>query len=151
MCKDRLYNTPVHGEDAKRSAQYTLHHILLGILKLWAPFLPHITEEVYQTHYAKKEGCASIHISRWPVFNENWVFEKEAESGDLAVELIGAVRKAKAEKKWSMGKEFSKLTIACPELMQKKLELVLVDVKTTVRAKEIEFEEGEALEVALEE
>ena len=151
MCKDRLYNVQVHGEDAKRSAQYTLHHVLLGILKLWAPFLPHITEEIYQTHYTKKEGSASIHVSRWPIFNENWVFEKEAESGDLAVELIGAVRKAKAEKKWSMGKEFSKLTIACPELTEKKLELVMVDVKTTVRAKEIDFEEGEELEVALEE
>ncbi|MEK6963679.1 MAG: valine--tRNA ligase [Nanoarchaeota archaeon] len=151
MCKDRLYNVAVHGEDAKRSAQYTLHHVLLGILKFWAPFLPHITEEIYQTHYTKKEGSLSIHTSRWPEFNPNWVFEKEAESGDLAVELIGAVRKAKAEKKWSMGKEFSKLTIACPELMQKQLELVLVDVKTTVRAKEVDFEEGEDLEVALQE
>ena len=45
---------------------YTLYHVGLGILKLFAPFFPHITEEIFQKQYKQFEQDESIHISSWP-------------------------------------------------------------------------------------
>ncbi|MFH1510167.1 MAG: valine--tRNA ligase, partial [Candidatus Woesearchaeota archaeon] len=87
ICKDRLYNA-ARGEQAKKSAQHTLHNVTLGILKLVAPIMPYITEEVFQLHFAEKEKSKSIHLTEWPVFNENLVNEKAEQLGDLVVQIV---------------------------------------------------------------
>jgi len=48
------------------SAKYTLYKSLLTILKLVAPIMPFITEEIYQTHFRKYEKQKSIHLTEWP-------------------------------------------------------------------------------------
>jgi len=50
----------------KLSAQYTLYRSLLSILKMFAPIMPFITEEIYQEHFRKLEKDQSIHVSGWP-------------------------------------------------------------------------------------
>ena len=62
--KKRIYNET---GDKKISAQYTLKKSLLSILKLFAPIIPFITEEIYQTYYKEQE---SIHITDWPTCKE---------------------------------------------------------------------------------
>ncbi|MDT9121724.1 class I tRNA ligase family protein, partial [Escherichia coli] len=52
MVKGRVYQ----GDgDAKLSAQYTLYKVLLTIIKLFAPIVPFVTEEIYQTYYKENE------------------------------------------------------------------------------------------------
>ncbi|HNU36133.1 MAG TPA: class I tRNA ligase family protein, partial [Methanomassiliicoccales archaeon] len=48
-----------------RSVKYTLYTVYLGILKMMAPMLPHVTEDAYQA-FAKMDGHRSIHVSKWP-------------------------------------------------------------------------------------
>ena len=48
------------------SIRYTLYTMGLGTIKLFAPFFPHLTEEIYQEYYQKHEKDKSIHISNWP-------------------------------------------------------------------------------------
>ena len=55
MTKDRLYNPDKRGDDQRKSAQYGLYTTLLSILKMIAPIMPYITEEIYQLYYADKE------------------------------------------------------------------------------------------------
>ncbi len=50
----------------KLSAQYTLYKSLLTIVKLIAPFMPFITEDIYQEYFKKHEKNKSVHISKWP-------------------------------------------------------------------------------------
>ena len=63
LVKRRLYNPDVYGEKECESAKYACYYTLLGILKMFAPFMPHITEEIYQDYYAEKENQVSIHVS----------------------------------------------------------------------------------------
>ena len=60
---------------------FTLYHVGLGILKLFAPFFPHITEEIYQKQYKQFEKDESIHISSWPkpIFYDKEAVEKGEE------------------------------------------------------------------------
>jgi valyl-tRNA synthetase len=46
IIKDRLYNPDRRGKEARISAQYSLYRTLVAILKMIAPIMPHITEEI---------------------------------------------------------------------------------------------------------
>ena len=131
--KDRLYNPDKRGKEQKLSAQYALYHSLQSILKLLAPIMPHITEEIFQSYFAKKEKIKSIHISNWP---KSILEDKNAEKiGDRFVEIVKDVRKFKTEKNVSLKKEI-RLTLdkKDEQLMKPALE----DLKTTLNA-EISF------------
>lgn len=66
IVKERLYQPDIHSEEGRAAAQAALYFALLGILKLYAPFVPHITEEIYQKGFRDWEGAASIHLLQWP-------------------------------------------------------------------------------------
>lgn len=77
------------------SIRYTLYQLGLGILKLFSPFIPHITEEIYQDFYKQFEGEKSIHISSWP---EPILIDKEKEkTGETIKNYISQVRAWKSE------------------------------------------------------
>ncbi|HYX50328.1 MAG TPA: valine--tRNA ligase, partial [Ktedonobacteraceae bacterium] len=67
MSKERLYDET---NAMREGARYTLYHVLLTILKLFAPILPYITETLYQVLFVPVEGAGSIHNSQWPMVNE---------------------------------------------------------------------------------
>jgi len=75
--------------------RYTLYTLGLGILKLFAVFLPHLTEEIYQNFYKEFEGDKSIHISAWP---EKEILDNEKEKfGEAVKKYISQVRSWKSE------------------------------------------------------
>ena len=60
------------------------------MLKLFAPFYPHLTEEIYHNFYKQFEKDESIHISSWP---EPVLVDKEKENaGELVKSYISQVR-----------------------------------------------------------
>jgi valyl-tRNA synthetase len=68
MCKQRLYGDDEQQREAARS---TLHYVLLTVIQLFAPFLPFITEAIYQELFftprdSEGSGFSSIHRSSWP-------------------------------------------------------------------------------------
>jgi len=143
MIKHRLYKPEVYGNESRRAVQYTLYHSLLAILKLMAPIMPHITEEIYQECYRKTEKEKSIHNTIWPAFGKEFEDEKAEASGDLAVELIALIRKAKSNASMPLSAEIEKAVLKVPEDKKELLEKVLEDVKNTGKIKEIEIKTGE--------
>jgi len=73
--------------------QYTLYNVFLGIIKMYAPFMPHITEEIYHRLFSKYEGKISIHLETWPEKYEK-IFLDE---GRIVKEIIASLRKYKNE------------------------------------------------------
>jgi len=77
------------------SIRYTMYTVGLGVLKLFAPFLPHITEEIYDNFYKKYEADKSIHVSSWP---EIVLIDENAEkTGESVKNYISQVRSWKSE------------------------------------------------------
>jgi len=134
IIKDRLYNSEKRGREAKISAQYSLDNALLSILKCFAPFMPFISEEIYQMHYAKKEVKKSIHLSSFPEFRKEFEAQKEFELGEKAIELIGKVRQEKAKNQKSMKAE---VILSMEEELLQQLKPALEDIKAVCNAKEI--------------
>ena len=81
----------------KTETQATLCYVLTGILKLLHPFMPFVTEEIYQMLPVK--DSESIMISEYPKYTKKYVFELEESVMDDAVEFIKNFRNIKAENK----------------------------------------------------
>jgi valyl-tRNA synthetase len=130
IVKDRIYNS----KKGKDSAQYALYHGFLSLIKLLAPVMPHITEELYQIYFKKTEKAKSIHISEWPEFDKNMINEKIEEVGDRFIEILKEIRMAKSKAQKSMKAEII-LTIEKKD--SDLLKEVLEDLKSVASAKEI--------------
>ncbi|MFH1399183.1 MAG: valine--tRNA ligase [Candidatus Woesearchaeota archaeon] len=135
IVKDRLYNADKRGGAARRSAQFALYECMLSMLRLLAPILPFVTEEIYQSYFREVEGKASVHLLEWPKGLE--VKSNALETGRRFVGVVAEVRKFKSDNKLSMGAALARIVLP---LKDKKLEIVLDDLKAVTRAEVIEFE-----------
>ncbi|MDP3640258.1 MAG: valine--tRNA ligase [Nanoarchaeota archaeon] len=147
IVKDRLYNPAIRGAEKRKSAQYTLDRTLLSILKMMAPVMPHITEEIYQHAFAKRENAKSIHIAAWPLAQPRWQDEQAELAGDLGIDIISAVRKWKAEQHVSLKEEIATLTLQSKEKgFAAMITSMQDDLKAVLNAKDIVFSGKTALE-----
>ncbi len=79
------------------AVKYTLYNVFLGSIKMLAPFMPHVTEEVYQTCFRETEKCRSLHLTSWP---EPLPEDGEAEkAGEVLKNVISEIRAWKGENK----------------------------------------------------
>ena len=83
------------GDDkAAQTARDMLVYIMSNTLKLFHPFMPFITEEIWQT--LPHEG-ESIMISEWPVYKDEYDFSVEEQEMDRIMEAVRAIRNRRAE------------------------------------------------------
>jgi valyl-tRNA synthetase len=139
LVKFRLYGDAGASEAERDGARHTLFHALLAVLKLFAPYLPHVTEEIYLAGFAAAAGAPSIHRSSWPVSNPGWESAEVERSGQALLDVIEAVRHWKAERQLSVGAPIALLTIRCPEELQSALVSVLIDLRSVTRANQIDL------------
>ena len=90
LAKIRLQAGGVEAENAKR----VLVYVMTGTLKLLHPFMPFITEEIWQT--LPHEG-ESIMISAWPVYDSALSFPEEETEMERIMTAIRAIRNRRAE------------------------------------------------------
>ena len=81
-------------EKSKMATSKVLAHVLESIIKLLHPFMPFVTEEIYQM--ITREST-SISISKWPKANEDWSNAKATKDFTLIMNIIKAVRHIRAE------------------------------------------------------
>ena len=147
IVKDRLYNPGQKGADARKSAQQGLYCSLLSILKMVAPIMPHITEEIYQAYFALRENIKSIHISSWPAYTKEYVNEEVELAGDIGIDIINTVRKFKSEQQLSLKEELSAVVLKSEEAgFVNMVTPLLNDLKAVLNAKTILFHGETSLE-----
>ena len=137
IVKDRLYNPEKRGKQERSSAQYGLYQSLLAILKMMAPIMPFITEEIYHAYFADKEKQKSIHNSRWP--DLKLVDEKAEKIGEVAVNAVQDVRKAKAENNMSLKSPIKRLVIKA-KINEKEFGSIKLDIMGATKAETVEFQ-----------
>ncbi len=108
LVKDRLYNPDKYELNEVLSAKDTLYYVLFNSLKLLAPILPHITEEIYQDYFKQFNEEKSIHLTRWP--EENPALEWDVDLSK-ALAVLALVRKYKSDNKMSLRSELNKLIV----------------------------------------
>ena len=148
FCDDyvELVKSRAYGEGSAAgadSARATLAIALSALHRLFAPFLPFVTEEVWSWW---QEG--SVHLAPWPT-----VAEVGPHAGarpavlDVAAEILGVVRREKTTHKRSMRARVARLTVTAPPAVLLDVESARADLVDAGGVDELVTEEGDALGV----
>jgi valyl-tRNA synthetase len=135
MCKERIYGENGPLRDGTR---FTLYHALLNVLKLFAPFLPYVTEAIYRELFAQNEGQRSIHLANWPVANPQWMSAEAEALGEILLDVATAVRRYKSAANLSLGAQVACLQLSTrDEKLTLALEAARLDILSVTRAREL--------------
>ena len=93
MAKPRLYGD---SNEAKRAAASVLTFVLMRAMQLLHPFMPFITEELYQKLPGHEE---TIMLSNWPQQDPVFQFPEECERMESLMEIVRSIRNLRAEMK----------------------------------------------------
>ncbi len=142
LVKDRAYGQGGVTEEQQASAVVALRRALHVMLRLFAPFLPYATEEVWSWW----QDSGSIHRAGWPT-----EVELSDISGDFdglleqASQALFGVRKAKSDAKVSMKAEVKSATLRTPNTAA--MALIEGDIRAVGRIENLTIAEGAEVEI----
>ncbi len=123
-----------------RAAQFVLYTILYSVLRLYAPIMPHVTEEIYQEYFKALEKEKSIHLVKFPELNKKLCFFAIAKNFDLVIDAIAQIRKYKSDHNLSLKAPIKEVPIETKDHLKIKAFLLLVQRLMSVeKIKFIEF------------
>ena len=145
LVKARRYGD--HGDEGAASANTAMQVTLDVLLRLFAPYLPFVTEDVWSWW---REG--SVHQAPWPVSDEIvpllGVRDAEAERAlGLATDILGEIRKKKSEGQKSMRTPVIRVAITLPDDMRALLASVSLDVSASGLVQAWDVTPGDTLAV----
>lgn len=118
IIKDRLYNPDKRGKAAKDSALWTIFHLGRTLLGLFAPYLPFITEEIYDKLYKKHENTFSVHITSWPKPINPPIDDETICAGDMFYTYLAKIREIKGNKGLSQKEKIKKVSLYGTQVQQ---------------------------------
>ncbi len=146
LVKERAYGQGEYSPAEQASAAVALRKALHTMLRLFAPFLPFATDEVWSWW---QTDAGSIHRATWPKPDE---LTDGLDAGNLTVlelakEALFGLRKAKSDAKVSMKAAVESATLVSPATVLTTLRLLEADFKAVGKIADLAFEEGEEFSV----
>lgn len=136
IAKVRLYNEIDQDDKARESAVRTLWHVVKVILRLFAPFIPYVTEEINSIMF---ESGVSLHRrGQWPEAGLLPYSEDKLSSGEKALMIVELVRKYKSEHSLSLRTSLERILVSSQIQLSGSL---LKDIKNASCAHEVEVVE----------
>ena len=135
LVKERAYGE--RGQPEQASAKATLSLTLDVLLRLFAPFLPFVTEEVWS--WWRQD---SVHRQPWPTLGEVAVDDAEVRLLTLVGEALSQVRKAKSEAQVSMRTDVPRAIVRGPADVLEVLSQGADDLKSAGRIGDLALEPG---------
>jgi valyl-tRNA synthetase len=141
LVKFRLYGTEAEDADgiARSNAQYVLYHTLKSVITMLAPFVPHITEEIYQAGFAEVDGASSVHVAAWPQAPDAWKSDDALRHGRAVLDVTEEVRRWKSERQLGMAAPLAAVRIEAEPQVAAALAGASLDLRSVTRAGEIEI------------
>ncbi len=139
------------GDVKKKKKNSALSSLRLGLnilLRLFAPMLPYITEEIWSWAFAEETEWPEIHKASWPSKTDFQEIEAAQcpESFDLAVAGVTEIRKYKTEQGISIARELEQLTLSAHPESLKKFQAAIEDVMAAVHVKQYILQEAPDME-----
>ena len=109
-------------DDSKKSVYITTYEVLVGLVKMIAPVVPFLTEEIY----CNLTGDKSVHLTDFPKYDESLIDEKLEEKMDLVRDLISIGRMVREENKIKVRQPLKEI------LIDGKQESIIDDLVTLI-------------------
>lgn len=148
ISKSRIYNQENNfGKEKSDSGKYALYTSFLYILKMFAVFMPHITEFIYQELYRDSEKETSLHKILW---DKSYLANQEIlETGQATLDIMFEIRKYKSERNLSLRTPIKKLAVIVSKNIYSDILTGLEDIKISSAAEELTLNEGEGTGVEI--
>jgi len=140
--KYRLYDNK-----DKESALWTYYFCLMNITKLFAPFMPHVTEKIYQELFRGTEKHSSIHISEWPKYNSKIFDEQSERAGDLLKTIVSGIRQWKQKKGLPLNAPLKKVVIKVDKEYRDELGMIIDEIEGIMKVELAEEGKASAIEL----
>ena len=146
LVKERAYGQGGFNADEQASALVALRTSLLTLLRLFAPFLPFATDEVWSWW---QTNSGSIHRSSWPTAKEleTGLDAANADLLPLASQALFGTRKAKSDAKASMKADVTSAVMTAPAGVLERLEVLSRDLKAAGRIGSLTFAPADEISV----
>ena len=133
--------------DRRKSAVAGLRLGLNVILRLLAPALPYITEEIWSWAFARQTGIRSIHVAPWPGAKDFEGVVRPADAGSFATatEALRTINRAKTTAGVSLARPADRIVLACNEATRRRLDGVVTDVAMTAGTSDLGILVSESL------
>jgi valyl-tRNA synthetase len=143
--KERAYGHGDYTSAEQSSAALALRKALHTMLRLFAPFLPFATDEVW----AWWQNTGSIHRAAWPTAEEllDGLDGANLALLELSKEALFGLRKAKSDAQVSMKANVESATLVSPATVLTELRKLEADFKAVGKIETLNFEEGEEFAV----
>jgi len=142
MAKGIVNRSQEIGKDTQEEFGRILRYVLLQIMKMYAPVMPFITEEVYHSLNLGPEK--SIHLEKWPLPSGNISEKSGAAEFGYILQVLSAVRSFKTSKKLSMGSHIDSLTIMGDKAI---LERYREEVMAVMNIGSLSFQQSQEIQV----
>jgi len=147
LVKSRRYGD--HGAEAAASANTALLTALSALLRVFALYLPFVTEEVWSWWQP-----GSVHRAAWPVPAELFDAAGGEDDGgartlELAAEVLGAIRKKKSEEQRPLKTAVARAVVRLPDADRALLQACEADLRASALIQELIVESAPALEVVV--
>jgi len=111
-------------DEDKNAAYTTLYTCLTTLIKLLAPFIPFLTEEIYQNIVRSVDPNApeSVHHNDWPVANEKLINEELMENMELAIKVCSLGRSARSKAGIKLRQPLLEAKVVAGEAIIKRVE-----------------------------
>ena len=142
LVKSRAY--ALHGPEGAASAQAALRQALHTVLRLFAPFIPFVTDEVWNWWQT-----GSVHSQSWPGTDVSSAIGN-ADMLDPVCEVLASIRRTKTEAKVSQKAVVSLLVVTAPLATQSLLTAAEGDLRDAGSIDVVRYEAGDALTCTVE-
>lgn len=146
LVKERLYST----EDiaGRHAAQYTLFTGFFAILQLYAPFVPHITDAIYQQGFRDREVSVSLHCTVWPKHPP--VDSILIQFGEMLKTVLSEFRRFRSERQLPRKEFIPNAQLKVPENQFLLFSQTSMDIEQCCVCKILKIEKGEELKVQID-
>lgn len=127
-----------------------LKDTLWSILRMLAPFCPHVSEEIYLNMFKDEIGEISIHATEWPAKDKKKYDPEEIKLGALLIEIIALGRQHKANMRIALNEPIRQATITIPKEYRSKIKEHQELIKLPLHIFELKLISGEELAIKLE-
>ena len=144
IVKDRFWNPERYDDQARVSAQATLWEALRTVLGLFAPYLPFVTESLWQAIYKPYEDKVSLHVTGFPQVNEAWT--SNVGEMNLVLNVLKTVRQIRTQNQFSATAQVKKLIIDLSDAANDEAEQIKAlenSLQAVARAESIDYGDAE--------
>ncbi|RZV40368.1 MAG: valine--tRNA ligase [Candidatus Acidulodesulfobacterium acidiphilum] len=140
IIKNVFWDESEESSERKKTVLNIMYFISLNAVKMFAPFMPFITEELYLSFYKRYEKDKSIHKSFWPEFRNDLIFKDSLKYSAVLLNILDASRKLRTNLNLHQNHKVHKILIQA--LNQDYIEIIndiSGDIRSAVRAERLIF------------